>query len=920
MNTFCSIRALYGTDGSHNAAHGSDSVENAQREIALLFSGADQGPDNVAQHQNNKEQERKQATEYIVPALAVTNKSEDKTCKPEEKEKIQKGQDEKESAAQDDKKATESTAAAVTEKEKGSPPSEVKEAQKIPDTTVIPNNKPNVPQDTTPPNDSKDGSDLQKPKPTDKNQPNDQGTNKKSLDKKDTDVKVASSEETTEATKNNNTGAPRQTVDEKKLADASQTAKGTADDTKEEHGSWCKDGNKSAEKLEPDDEVVDANKKDAASPSAEVEKDQPQDVKKSVLGEDARKQHESEITSKSKEQDKQPVALESTVAAISPLAAPDKEDASSPTDKPNEQTKGMGKEAEPGKAAEKDTAADNKDAAVENTDKKNDEEKSSEQKVAEPAVAKDQKTTVDAEKHVMDKVQETAKNESPANVQEIKKQEAPQIKEAIAEQKQSSNEPTKLAVEDTSTTAVDNGDKADSDQKKEIVTTKESAQSVQTQSLPVTADQKASANLSSDKAPQKTESVGNGKFTSGKKEDRWPFNKQDQQALPEKKPIEIKRQQGSSVKAALDIFNKASNAVTKAAADNKTKGFISTINKSSEKEADRSSVKPPATDGKQDAKDKTSEDTAKQDAGKDTTPADKQQHQQQPPNETETKQESKTAEPIQEKNTPVKEPVAKEIANVDTKQSSVEVEEKYNDHQQEQDKSSDMPTSKEAKEQKDQKATGDTEKTQAIEGAEAIKKEEVKKKTSKDLTDKKAKDSASKLGRPAAAAADKPATAHKSHNGSSSPSPPSSTQRQVKKPTAGHSPTLINNTAKTSVASTKKMATSSAEKPKVVRKVPSPPKKEQEESVKKTRASRRDFLARLTAPTASSARKQVHAQESVDKHSVKKPEAKATTIAVKTAKSRIVKAGDRLQSKENKDETATTPAPQPQGPRGNGTN
>jgi nucleoside diphosphate kinase len=32
-----SIRALFGTDGSHNATHGSDGVTSAEREIDIIF-------------------------------------------------------------------------------------------------------------------------------------------------------------------------------------------------------------------------------------------------------------------------------------------------------------------------------------------------------------------------------------------------------------------------------------------------------------------------------------------------------------------------------------------------------------------------------------------------------------------------------------------------------------------------------------------------------------------------------------------------------------------------------------------------------------------------------------------------------------------------------------------------------------------
>jgi len=34
---FKSIRALYGTDGSQNAVHGSDSLESAERELGIIF-------------------------------------------------------------------------------------------------------------------------------------------------------------------------------------------------------------------------------------------------------------------------------------------------------------------------------------------------------------------------------------------------------------------------------------------------------------------------------------------------------------------------------------------------------------------------------------------------------------------------------------------------------------------------------------------------------------------------------------------------------------------------------------------------------------------------------------------------------------------------------------------------------------------
>ena len=34
-----SVRALFGTDGQRNAAHGSDAAESAAREIGLMFQG-----------------------------------------------------------------------------------------------------------------------------------------------------------------------------------------------------------------------------------------------------------------------------------------------------------------------------------------------------------------------------------------------------------------------------------------------------------------------------------------------------------------------------------------------------------------------------------------------------------------------------------------------------------------------------------------------------------------------------------------------------------------------------------------------------------------------------------------------------------------------------------------------------------------
>ncbi|KAI8890286.1 nucleoside-diphosphate kinase, partial [Backusella circina FSU 941] len=38
-----SIRALFGTDGSHNATHGSDCVTSAEREIDIIFGQTEQG-------------------------------------------------------------------------------------------------------------------------------------------------------------------------------------------------------------------------------------------------------------------------------------------------------------------------------------------------------------------------------------------------------------------------------------------------------------------------------------------------------------------------------------------------------------------------------------------------------------------------------------------------------------------------------------------------------------------------------------------------------------------------------------------------------------------------------------------------------------------------------------------------------------
>ena len=37
MHIYCSLRALYGTDGTQNATHGSDSPQSAAREIEFHF-------------------------------------------------------------------------------------------------------------------------------------------------------------------------------------------------------------------------------------------------------------------------------------------------------------------------------------------------------------------------------------------------------------------------------------------------------------------------------------------------------------------------------------------------------------------------------------------------------------------------------------------------------------------------------------------------------------------------------------------------------------------------------------------------------------------------------------------------------------------------------------------------------------------
>ncbi|KAI8148141.1 hypothetical protein BJV82DRAFT_594734 [Fennellomyces sp. T-0311] len=88
---------------------------------------------------------------------------------------------------------------------------------------------------------------------------------------------------------------------------------------------------------------------------------------------------------------------------------------------------------------------------------------------------------------------------------------------------------------------------------------------------------------------------------------------------------------------------------------------------------------------------------------------------------------------------------------------------------------------------------------------------------------------------------------------------------------------------------------------------------------------RSSMLARLTAPTASSARKNVTTHDEPPATSVKR-ESRTATIAIKTARSRIVKSShgeshathpkdvDGLEVSHHHDKAAAPPPPQPQGP------
>lgn len=61
--TACSLRALYGSDGTHNATHGSDSTTSAQREIKFYF------PDLPLDPISDADTARAYVTEKLQPTL-----------------------------------------------------------------------------------------------------------------------------------------------------------------------------------------------------------------------------------------------------------------------------------------------------------------------------------------------------------------------------------------------------------------------------------------------------------------------------------------------------------------------------------------------------------------------------------------------------------------------------------------------------------------------------------------------------------------------------------------------------------------------------------------------------------------------------------------------------------------------------------
>lgn len=65
-----SVRALFGTDGSKNATHGSDSVQSAEREIQLLFGVTQENNDTQteAKHPTSADETTSEAAGTAVPA------------------------------------------------------------------------------------------------------------------------------------------------------------------------------------------------------------------------------------------------------------------------------------------------------------------------------------------------------------------------------------------------------------------------------------------------------------------------------------------------------------------------------------------------------------------------------------------------------------------------------------------------------------------------------------------------------------------------------------------------------------------------------------------------------------------------------------------------------------------------------------
>lgn len=70
FETIISIRALFGTDGTKNAAHGSDSPTSASREIALIFAPTSEAAKTTSVKDLSAAKEEKTASDAPQPSAA----------------------------------------------------------------------------------------------------------------------------------------------------------------------------------------------------------------------------------------------------------------------------------------------------------------------------------------------------------------------------------------------------------------------------------------------------------------------------------------------------------------------------------------------------------------------------------------------------------------------------------------------------------------------------------------------------------------------------------------------------------------------------------------------------------------------------------------------------------------------------------